>query len=969
MSNVLRFTCTHMYRHQLMFRGNIKIYRYITFLMLPSPPVLREIVADTELNVEGLIEGMTYIFRVNIADLRVPPGPPTCRVANTTDHSIDVEWDPPADNGGGEIMGYQVDKAMVGSKDWSRSTERLWKSRAFTVFGVREGAKYQVRVIACNTAGEGTPGFTEAVFVRNPAEKPVIEMELAIKAGVFIRAGENLRLPATVTGKPYPSIEWTIEDSKPDKDRVEILTEGNDSIVSIKNIQRKDSGKYHISVCNPSGIKNASTRVEVMDVPGPVTDLKPVVVTRKMIFLNWDDPDDDGGSDLIGFIVERRDIKMHTWRQPVETASSKCECVGIMEGQEYMFRVIAKNKFGLGPPVELGPIKAVDPQGPPSYPEKFHYTERTKNSVTFTWKPPRNDGGSPVIGYFIEKKRQDEPAFVLHNKDICPSMTMTVEGLEEDWPYEFRIKCANLMGESEPSIPLNVHMLKHFKGDSIIVKKGEPIEIPADIIGLPIPTIEWTKDDVLIAESTEAQVIETEVTGRLNARTKLSIPSANRRDRGCFTVTASNNMGSAHHTISVMVLDRPVPPRNLTVSNIRAESCYLHWDAPLDNGGSELTNYIVEKRDVMTDQPELEEGQEAPPEPQWVEVNSSVIDRKFGVWNLETNKSYLFRVKAQNRYGISDPCTTEEVMINDPFGLPGPPEKPTIAEYSKTTMTLSWEPPRDTGGSMIVGYWLEKREKGSEYWAKVNKMPVTKRGMKGWEYQVVRLIEGTEYEFRVAASNSAGTGPFSAPSDSAFAVDPITPPSMPAAPEVVDKTKHSVTLAWTPPEKDGGSPVKGYIIEIQDEGSSGWQRVNDVDSLIPTTEFTMPSLRELKRYYFRVIAVNDIGESDPSPRTTEVLVQDVQLIPAINIDMMVDDLLYVRAGDAFKIPATIKGRPTPKVTWEFTGKAKSHKKNKLHTLPVDSEVRPPKASSPHSQTQSPIQATPVICGRVLWVSA
>lgn len=60
-------------------------------------------------------------------------------------------------------------QAMAGSKDWSRSTERPWKSRAFTVYGVREGAKYQVRVIACNAAGEGTPGFTEAVFVRNPA--------------------------------------------------------------------------------------------------------------------------------------------------------------------------------------------------------------------------------------------------------------------------------------------------------------------------------------------------------------------------------------------------------------------------------------------------------------------------------------------------------------------------------------------------------------------------------------------------------------------------------------------------------------------------------------------------------------------------------------------------------------------------------------------------------------------------------
>lgn len=96
----------------------------------------------------------------------------------------------------------------------------------------------------------------------------------------------------------------------------------------------------------------------------------------------------------------------------------------------------------------------------------------------------------------------------------------------------------------------------------------------------------------------------------------------------------------------------------------------------------------------------------------------------------------MFRVRAQNRFGISDPCTSEEVQIIDPFGLPGPPEKPRIAEYSKATMTLTWEPPRETGGSMIIGYWLEKREKGTAYWGKVNKVPITKRGVKGWEYQV-----------------------------------------------------------------------------------------------------------------------------------------------------------------------------------------------------------------------------------------
>lgn len=103
-----------------------------------------------------------------------------------------------------------------------------------------------------------------SLVLLSPTEIPVVELDLSVKNGVVIRARETLRLPATVTGKPYPSITWTINDGKPDKDRVEILTEGNNSIVSIKNAQRKDCGKYHISACNPSGTKAASTRVEVV---------------------------------------------------------------------------------------------------------------------------------------------------------------------------------------------------------------------------------------------------------------------------------------------------------------------------------------------------------------------------------------------------------------------------------------------------------------------------------------------------------------------------------------------------------------------------------------------------------------------------------------------------------------------------------------------------------------------------------
>ena len=77
--------------------------------------------------------------------------------------------------------------------------------------------------------------------------------------------------------------------------------------------------------------------------------------------------------------------------------------------------------------------------------------------------------------------------------------------------------------------------------------------------------------------------------------------------------------------------DRPLPPRNVTVSNIKGESCSLQWDKPLDNGGSELTNYIVEQKEVLSEEPEVEEGEEPPAAPQWTEVTNSIIERRFGV--------------------------------------------------------------------------------------------------------------------------------------------------------------------------------------------------------------------------------------------------------------------------------------------------------------------------------------------------
>lgn len=61
--------------------------------------------------------------------------------------------------------------------------------------------------------------------------------------------------------------------------------------------------------------------------------------------------------------------------------------------------------------------------------------------------------------------------------------------------------------------------------------------------------------------------------------------------------------------------------------------------------------------------------------------------------------------------------------------------------------------------------------------------------------------------------------------------------------------------------------------------------------------------------------------------------------PTVTLDVSAQDLMNCRAGTTIKIPATITGRPVPKVTWTFDGTAETEKKNELHTLPIDSEVR------------------------------
>lgn len=84
---------------------------------------------------------------------------------------------------------------------------------------------------------------------------------------------------------------------------------------------------------------------------------------------------------------------------------------------------------------------------------------------------------------------------------------------------------------------------------------------------------------------------------------------------------------------------------------------------------------------------------------------------------------------------------------------PSPPINPEAVDKTKSSVQLSWQPPRHDGGGKIIGYLIEYQKDGDEEWKKANhtadSCPETK-------YNVTGLTEGTKYRFRVFAVNGAG---------------------------------------------------------------------------------------------------------------------------------------------------------------------------------------------------------------------
>lgn len=80
----------------------------------------------------------------------------------------------------------------------------------------------------------------------------------------------------------------------------------------------------------------------------------------------WEPPDEDGGLEVSGYIIERKEVRSDRWiranKNPV--TMTRYRSTGLIEGLEYEHRVTAINARGVGKPSLLSkPAVANDPVG------------------------------------------------------------------------------------------------------------------------------------------------------------------------------------------------------------------------------------------------------------------------------------------------------------------------------------------------------------------------------------------------------------------------------------------------------------------------------------------------------------------------------------------------------------------------------------------------------------------------------
>uniref|UniRef100_A0A8C7T687 Contactin 1 n=1 Tax=Oncorhynchus mykiss TaxID=8022 RepID=A0A8C7T687_ONCMY len=349
----------------------------------------------------------------------------------------------------------------------------------------------------------------------------------------------------------------------------------------------------------------------------------------------------------------------------------------------------------------------------------------------------------------------------------------------------------------------------------------------------PKPSFSWSKGTELLFNSTRVLIWEDG---------SLEILNVTEADEGRYTCFAENNRGKANSTGSLSITEATkitLAPSNadVTVGESTHMQCAASHDSTLD-----ITF-------VWT----LDKGR---PE-------------NIGLTNTQLKHSGRYTCTAQTP--VDNVTASANLVVRGPPGSPGGVR---VEEIRDKSVRLIWSRGTDNH-SPISKYTIQCRDSFSqEDWRDATTSPPDVEG-NAESATVVDLFPWTEYEFRVIATNTLGTGDPSSPSPKVTTLEAV-PVVAPSDIGGGGGTSRELTITWTVglPQYYYGRNF-GYIIAFKPRDGYEWRKVTVADPGAKHYVHKDPSILASTEFEVKVKAFNSKGEGPYSLMAVIYSAQDV----------------------------------------------------------------------------------------------
>uniref|UniRef100_A0A673XAM5 Myosin binding protein C3 n=1 Tax=Salmo trutta TaxID=8032 RepID=A0A673XAM5_SALTR len=557
----------------------------------------------------------------------------------------------------------------------------------------------------------------EAVFKCEVSDETV--KGIWYKNGVEVKA--DARTHITHIGRIH---KLTIDDVKPeDQGDYTFVPEGyafnlsaklNFLEVKIDYVPRQDPPKIHLDCMGHTAdstimvVAGNKLRLDV-----PITgDPAPTVVWTK-------------GEKVKLLVMTEGDGRLHV-------ESTKGHCIFTIEGadkqDEGLYSVIVRNPAGEDK-ADIN-VKVVDAPDPPSAPRILSVGE---DSCVVQWDPPKSDGGNPVIGYVLERKKKKSYRWMRLNFDPYTDTTYEAKRMIEGVEYEMRVYAVNAIGMSRHSAASQSFIP--------VAPTSEPVGLCVDDISDTTISLKWRTPEHLGSSELDGYGVEYCKEGSdewvpafegLTERTSVIIRDLPTGEKMQFRVRAYNTAGpSAPTSLAQAVTIREImqKPKIWIPRNLRQT---------LTKKVEETINLVIpfqgKPRPVITWSKDGE-----PLNPKQVSVRNSDTDTILFIRKSERKDSGKYEVKLQIE-NVEDTASISIQIV----------EKLKIMDVWGFNVALEWKPPKDNGNCEITGYMVQKADKKTMEWYTVYEL------YRRTNCVVADLIMGNEYIFRIYAVNMVG---------------------------------------------------------------------------------------------------------------------------------------------------------------------------------------------------------------------